>query len=326
MNHRLRYSPAGWLTLSHEGYILEVNETFREELGYAQEELIGEHLENLCRPGAKMIFHSYFYPSINMYGMVKELFVKLKNREGTEVPFILNASQRRTEEVNQIDIVLLPMKRRMEYEQELRQKKLQLEEIIREKETALDQLESIYQEIHKKQETLAQLNSELTIAANTDSLTGIANRKQLLEKLDDGFSLKQSKGEQLSVLLIDIDRFKQVNDVYGHQTGDDVLIKLASLLQEFCRPGQLAGRFGGEEFLMLLPDVDKSLSLEVGQRLKELVEQTHWDTVGSLTVSVGAATLNLKDTQKELINKADVALYFSKENGRNQATHYEDMP
>lgn len=325
MTHSLRYFPAGLLTLSHEGYILEANETFQEELGYKPKELIGEHLEKLCRPGAKMIFHSYFFPNINMYGVVKELFVKLKNKEGTEVPFILNARQRPVEELQQIDVVLLPMKRRMEYEHELRQTKLQLEETIREKETALDQLKNIYQEIQAKQETLAVLNSELLIAANTDNLTGIANRKHLLELLADYNSLSQSTGESLSVLLIDIDYFKKVNDVYGHDAGDEVLIGLATFLQQFSRPGQLVGRLGGEEFLMLLPNVDKTLSLAVGQRLKELVEQAQWETVGSLTVSIGAATLIPKDSQKELIKKADLALYYSKENGRNQATHYDDI-
>ena len=169
MTHHLRYSPAGLLTLSNEGYILAANETFQEELGYRQTELIGEHLETLCRPGAKMIFHYYFYPNINMYGVVKELFIKFKHKEGPEIPFILNARQRSVEDTHQIDVVLLTMKRRMEYEQELRQTKLQLEEALREKEAALDQLNNIYQEIQAKQEMLAVLNSELLITANTDN-------------------------------------------------------------------------------------------------------------------------------------------------------------
>ena len=85
MTHHLRYSPAGLLTLSNEGYILAANETFQEELGYRQTELIGEHLETLCRPGAKMIFHSYFYPNINMYGVVKEFFIKFKHSKRCKV-------------------------------------------------------------------------------------------------------------------------------------------------------------------------------------------------------------------------------------------------
>ena len=325
MTHHLRYSPAGLLTLSNEGYILAANETFQEELGYKQTELIGEHLETLCRPGAKMIFHSYFYPNIIMYGVVKELFIKFKHKEGPEIPFILNARQRSVEDTHQIDVVLLTMKRRMEYEQELRQTKLQLEEALRETEAALDQLNNIYQEIQAKQEMLAVLNSELLITANTDNLTGIANRKHLFELLSEYYLLSQSTGDSLSVLLIDIDYFKQVNDVYGHDTGDTVLIRLATLLQQFSRSGQLVGRLGGEEFLMILPNLDKKLSLEVGQRLKELVEQAYWETVGSLTVSIGVATLIAQDSQRDLIKKADVALYYSKENGRNQATHYDDI-
>lgn len=311
MENRYLHSPAGLLSLSHEGYVLEVNITFLEELGYQLEELVGQHIEYLCRPAAKMIFHSYFYPSINMYGHVKELFVKLKHKSGQEIPFIMNARQFSIEDELRIDMILLPMRQRMEYEQELKQMTKQLEEINH--------------EISLKQEVLAAINSDLVFQANTDCLTGIANRKYIQETLSEHIQLYQTVGETFSLMMLDIDYFKRVNDTYGHQVGDEVLVKVASVLSDFTRSNQIVGRFGGEEFIILLPGTNPKNSLAAAGRINRIIEASNWSEVGSLTVSIGVATFASGDTDASILNKADEALYYAKNNGRNQARHYQQL-
>ena len=120
MEERFKNAPCGFLSIDYEGYIVAVNDTFLIEMDYEQDELVGKHVEVICRPPARMIFHSYFYPTIHLYGRVRELFVKLMKKSGEEVPFILSARCFEAEAAYRVDIVMLPMIKRMEYEQVLR--------------------------------------------------------------------------------------------------------------------------------------------------------------------------------------------------------------
>lgn len=325
MEERLRHAPCGFLSLDHEGNIVEINDTFLNEMGYQREQLLGQHVEYLCKSAAKMIFHSYFYPNISLYGYVKELFVKLKNHKNEEIPFLMNGRQFQQTESYVIDIILLPMKRRMEYEQELRQTKQQLEEILEEKEAVLTQLEHIYEEIQVKQLALTEINTNLVLLSNTDNLTGIPNRKFFQEKLEELVEDYLEKGKIFSLLMIDIDHFKQVNDNYGHQIGDQVLVKVATILRDYAQGECLATRYGGEEFVVLLPGTLEEDASEMAKKVNQLIEKTFWKEVGSLTISVGVATFNDEDDKISILRKADQALYFSKENGRNQVTHYNEV-
>ncbi|MDE1548903.1 sensor domain-containing diguanylate cyclase [Jeotgalibaca caeni] len=317
MENRLQNAPCGLLSLDHEGYLLEVNDTFLKEMSYERETILNKHIECMCKPSMKMIFHSYFYPNINLYGSVKEFFIKLKNQAGEEVPFIMSANQYIKEGKDQIDVVLLPMRRRVEYEKELKQTQRELQE-------ALKKLEDVYAEIQHKQETLAAINTDLVLLTNTDHLTGIANRKFLQERLEGLIERYQEEGIGFSLLLMDIDHFKQVNDCYGHQVGDEVLIKVASLLKEYAGDDYVAGRFGGEEFILLLPGADESAAFFIAKKVNRLIEKATFDQVNHLTISIGSATFTKEDDLNSILRKADYALYVSKEKGRNRATHYSE--
>lgn len=159
--------------------------------------------------------------------------------------------------------------------------------------------------------------------ATTDPLTGLANRRKLDEVLPLEFRRSQREELPLSVLLVDIDRFKQLNDAHGHLVGDEVLKTLADLLLSFAqRAGDLAVRLGGDEFLVMLPGTDSPQAAALAQDLVRQVEQAQFAApVGQATVSVGVATLVPSSglhNLEELLSHTDKALYKAKREGRNR--------
>ena len=325
MDERLKQAPCGFISINHDGYITEVNQTFLDWMDYVEEELIGKHLEWLLPVSNKLIFHSYVYPSINLYSHVEELFISFKNCSGVAIPFLMNARQYEKDDIERIDCILVQMKKRIDYELELRSMKRKMEEAYLEKNEALAKLEQIYKEIEKKQAELMMVNSGLVEMSYTDKLTGIKNRRFFQEKLEERIHLYRNTGKHFSLLIIDIDYFKKVNDTYGHQIGDIVLMKLATILQHFARPDDIVARFGGEEFTIILSNSSITEAEQLAEHLNRVVEQAQWEETGSLTVSIGIDTFTEQHTEASIISNADQALYASKQNGRNRATHIVEL-
>ncbi|AIQ38472.1 chemotaxis protein CheY [Paenibacillus sp. FSL R5-0345] len=324
MDDRLRYAPCGYVSITHEGMIKDVNQTFLDRMGYKQVDLVHKHFESIMSTANKLIFHSYFYPFINLNGQVEELFINLKDSKGQAVPYLLNGRRLECEGVEVIDCILVQMGKRIDYELELRSAKKQIEEAYWEKDQALAKLKQIHLEIEQKQAELMEMNAVLVELSNTDKLTGLKNRRFLQEKLDEqivGYGRDQAV---FSLCIIDIDHFKKVNDTYGHQTGDYVLEKLASILKLQSREEDIAARYGGEEFILLLPNTDISESKIIAENLRQSIAYSTWE-MGQITVSVGIATFIPADSEATLLQKADQALYASKEQGRNRVTHSIDL-
>lgn len=325
MEERLRNAPCGFLSINESGYIEEVNETFLDWMEYKKEDLIGKHIENLLPMSTRLIFHSYFFPNINLYGHIEELFISCRNTSGQSIPFLLNARCTEWEGEKVIDCILVQMKRRMDYEQELRITKRKMEEAYIEKGQALSKLEQIYREIEKTQAELLAVNSNLIELSNTDKLTGLKNRRFFQEKLEEQIRFYQQEGVTFSLQIIDIDYFKKVNDTYGHQVGDTVLGKLARILESCARMNDIVARFGGEEFTILLPHTGAGESKILAKQLNQAVVKAIWEEVGSLTVSIGVATFTEKDNETSILVNADRALYTAKRNGRNRALHFDEI-
>jgi len=169
----------------------------------------------------------------------------------------------------------------------------------------------------------ARLLAEVQRLAITDELTGIYNRRRFFEQAEKEFSRSQRYDHPLSALIADIDHFKQFNDRYGHLTGDQVLREVARLLQESLRDSDVLGRYGGEEFAVLLPVTDARTAERVARRLLRRVADTPIPTeAGELHVqlSVGVAELSPETSSlQELISRADQAMYLAKQAGRNCA-------
>jgi diguanylate cyclase (GGDEF)-like protein/PAS domain S-box-containing protein len=160
----------------------------------------------------------------------------------------------------------------------------------------------------------AKLYEETRALSLLDPLTGLANRRMMDILFEKYFAGTRRSGIPLSVIMLDIDHFKKYNDTHGHDSGDRLLAGLAKLLLNEIREADLAVRYGGEEFLILLPETDLIEASEISERIREAVEATL-----AITVSLGVASYNLKiKKQEKIIKKADEALYRAKKRGRNR--------
>jgi len=156
--------------------------------------------------------------------------------------------------------------------------------------------------------------------ASTDMLTGMPNRRALTQQLQSHVALANRHAQTLSVLMLDVDHFKVINDQYGHAGGDDVLRELSAVLGAQLRASDHAGRWGGEEFLVVAPGVGLPGAMDLAERIRAAVEQTRFSHGQQVTVSVGVTDFRPGDTMDTLLRRADAALYGAKRQGRNQVT------
>ena len=155
--------------------------------------------------------------------------------------------------------------------------------------------------------------------ANTDPLTGLANRRYAMAEIDRAILMARKHATPLSLVVFDLDHFKSINDTYGHVAGDRVLVKVARLAQLLAPEGDLAARFGGEEFVILLLGADAHAACEFAEKLRWTIESgSAVEEVPGVTASIGYASFEPSDTSLTLFARADAALYEAKTAGRNQ--------
>lgn len=180
--------------------------------------------------------------------------------------------------------------------------------------------------VHKHQ--LQSANQQLQHLSRTDRLTGLNNRGYWEEELRREYSRHRRYGSMAALVIFDIDHFKRINDGHGHPAGDKVIQRVADQVRQAIRDTDIAGRYGGEEFVVLLPDVDKAGARLFAERLRELVEAqvvTHEGEAIRFTISLGVADLAQScEGYQQLIDWADRALYHSKHGGRNRVTVHSD--
>ncbi|MEO6214462.1 MAG: diguanylate cyclase [Sphingomonas sp.] len=163
--------------------------------------------------------------------------------------------------------------------------------------------------------------SDLHRIANTDALTGLANRRAFFEALEEEAEKSERSGAQLWVTILDIDRFKRINDNYGHPAGDEVLRAVAAILRQALRGNDLVGRIGGEEFGVLMPRTTRAQAEMVSERLRLAVANTPFELpsgkVIEVTLSAGLAVRAKGEDPTHLLSRTDIALYMAKKDGRN---------
>ncbi len=172
---------------------------------------------------------------------------------------------------------------------------------------------------------LEAANGRLADLAATDGLTGLANLRAFRARLDAEVGAATRLGRPLSLLFLDVDRFKEYNDAFGHPAGDRVLRTIGRLLQAQARVYDVAARHGGEEFVLLLPSTDAQEARMVAERIRRAIESEPW-TLRSVAVSVGVASLRNLGTGEELMEDADRAMYAAKAGGRNRVCLSELTP
>lgn len=161
--------------------------------------------------------------------------------------------------------------------------------------------------------------------ASTDPLTGLANRRAFNERLSAEIARAKRHDRNLSIVLLDLDHFKRINDEHGHQAGDRALVRFAQLLQAYTREGELSARVGGEEFAWLLPETDQAGAYAAAERIRAALANEPFPDFGTLTLSAGVRSARPRDDADTLMNDADQALYRAKNSGRNMTLIYSDQ-
>jgi len=190
-----------------------------------------------------------------------------------------------------------------------------------------DELDSYSNEVSKLREDLEFVRRE----ARTDALTGLANRKYLDTFIGMAIRDAVESGESLTLLMADVDHFKNFNDTYGHQLGDQVLKVVANILAENSKGRDLAARYGGEEFCLVLPDTSLENAIIVANKMRErvatkkIVKKKTGEELRQITMSLGVSVFQYGEPASEFLGRADEALYWAKQNGRNLVGSEKDI-
>lgn len=175
-----------------------------------------------------------------------------------------------------------------------------------------------YARVREQFERTRNLARSMADLAHTDPLLGIANRRQLYSMIREEISLAEDGIKPSTLIMFDLDRFKEVNDTYGHDTGDQVLHSVAAAVTQTLRSSDRFGRWGGDEFVVLVSVTDLNMANMLAQRLREAVHQRLGDRFWRVTISLGVAPYHRGDSVETWVQRADQALYRAKEAGRNR--------
>lgn len=295
---------------------MAVNNKLLAWLGYNIEEVQGQHIDVILTGSSRLFYQMYILPMLRMQGEIEEVYFPLLSFKEIEVPVLINAISREIKEDGSFtnDMVVMRMKTRHKLEDELLSAKKEADEAVLMMTKSVAELEEVKAELQK-------LNADLESLAITDSLTGLKNRRYFEQTLNSSISQFSRLKDPLSLILIDIDFFKKINDQWGHATGDIVLQHIAIMMKTSFRGTDTVARFGGEEFAVILPGIDSDVARDLGENLRANVEITplveQW-----VTVSIGVTSMITGDSFQSLFKRADAALYSSKTKGRNRVSYY----
>ncbi len=303
----LESSPSAMIMVDEKGDIALINKETERLFGYAREELIGKSIQTLVPEGSRkahagFVRDFFTQPRSRPMGEARDLAAKRK--DGSLFPAQIGLNPIQTSDGFYVLSAIVDLTERKEIEDQMQEQAQKLE----------------------------RANTELFELASTDSLTELMNRRALLNQLDIQLNLAQRSGRPTSLLMIDVDHFKEYNDTYGHPAGDQVLKELAGILRDTARISDFVARYGGEEFAVVLPETDMEGALKLGERFRAAAEDHPWPN-RNIAISVGAATITFTNSHQridpgstsKLIADADRALYHSKQRGRNRVTHLQEL-
>lgn len=278
--------PCGALVTDTNNVIINVNAYFSNELFWDASLLIGHSVESLLTKSSKVFYQSYLIPTLLHEGHFEEMQLSLLNGNGKRIPITVNA---RVDENKNVYWSFFNASNR----------------------------NKLYEELIRTREKLELRAKDLKELAFVDELTGLLNRREIKSRSASVLLQFSRTKSPLALLMIDIDFFKRINDNHGHAEGDSVLHQVGRVLIKCGRKSDLISRFGGEEFLILLPDTDLEQAMVFSKRIHKEVNKILIDKK-PLTVSVGVGLFDGEMSFDEFVNNADVALYKAKNLGRNR--------
>lgn len=284
---------AGALITDENRNIIYANTYFFDELNWKLETLVGKKSDDLFTYSSKIFCESYLMPLLIHEKKCEEMQLTLLDGNGERIPIVVSAKM---DDKGHIYWSFFNASKRDKLYEEL---------------------------IDARKELEAQAQTLLSMAA-TDELTGLMNRRELNLRAPEIINQAKRYGHTMALLMVDIDHFKKVNDSYGHVEGDRVLKKLGQSLLTFGRQTDIIARFGGEEFIMLLPDTGAADVSLFTDRLHSLVSKIEVNNT-PITVSIGVTMSDANQNLQSLTKQADTALYKAKNSGRNKTEFYQDV-
>lgn len=281
--------PCGCAVTNTHGTILSFNEYLWKKFGLNKTDLSGANISTILTKASRIFFESYAIPLLTRDGCIEELQFSLRNGDGDAVPVLVNARRCAKD-----GIVYWSLLQTIRHDQ-------------------------LFQELVNARRALEDRADELRTYAKTDSLTGLLTRGELDQHAERVLMDARTFGAPLSLLFIDIDYFKEVNDQFGHATGDRILTQLGAILKHESRDGDFAFRYGGEELVLLLTNTTTEEAQKVASRLHERLRTLDSEDP-AITISIGIATSDGAHTREysDLLALADRSLYQAKRDGRNR--------
>jgi diguanylate cyclase (GGDEF)-like protein len=319
--------PCPLLLTDAEGKILIANAELQKVVNSSKQCWNTQPMHALLTPASAILCQTHVWPMLLRDGSVNEIYLELKSSAGVRVPVMTNAKLVSREGLSHVIWIFFVSNERSQYETALLESKRKAESLATELAHTKAMLMVLNSQLESRVERTEKDNRALTHLSTTDTLTGLGNRRAL-EQFTQSLMAQRNPNQDipLSVLLVDVDHFKRVNDSQGHDVGDQVLSALGQCLRECARQRDVAIRYGGEEFAILLPHTDSQQAELLAQRLHERVRVLSPAGI-SITISVGIATGPLNNTADMalLISRADAAVYRAKHDGRN-CTRVETPP
>ena len=279
----LEQAPVGVCVSDDKGTLLSVNPAFCQMFEYQPEELLGQPMTTINPPAYRDVMAELYRRFIDTGKAYRGEWEALSKR-GTQLTIIATHTMLAGSNPPQAVTFVIDISEKKHLENDLISK-----------------------------------NTLLEKRASEDGLTGLLNRQTIFERLELALQRCQRYREPLAVMMLDVDFFKQINDTYGHEAGDQVLRQVAATVRESIRSVDVAGRYGGEEFFVLLPNIDNSGALAAAERLRQQIAALKLPQPElEVTVSIGVASYVEGDDMQFLVNRADLAMYKSKRDGRNR--------
>lgn len=287
------------ILIDTEGSLIKTNKYIESLLHYTQEELKGKHITELI---SNQEFCKFLRKGDELYHQVEFKDVEVLSRYGISIPFHITLIPIYTKsKIHQGHLIL---------GEDIRITKWLQEEVIKNR--------KVNEEMLKLNNELKLVNEVLVNKSIRDGLTDLYNHQYMNELLEKKLEEIKNTKEELCIMMLDIDHFKLVNDTFGHQAGDRVLVKVAELIKENTGISDYIGRYGGEEFIVILPNTDIEKAAMIAERIRGSV-QSYDFSLNNKQITISIGVVQYKDEVSHLlVNKADMLLYQAKSSGRNR--------